>query len=262
MYNNWINIMAKIITVINQKGGVGKTTTTHTIGAWLQNKKKQKVLFVDLDQQGNLTYSTGANNSDYNSLEVLVSGRLDQSKIQITTEGFNVIPSSPSLANVDAVLMQTGKEYRLNEALSNLKEYDYVVMDTPPSLNIITINALTASDYALIPAQADIFSLQGITQLGQTIDAVKRYTNKNLNVLGIILTKHNTRSILSRDLQQVITDTAIHIHTKVYTQYIREAVAVKEAQAVKKDIFSYDAKNNATQDYDALMNEVWEDLNA
>ena len=254
--------MAKVITVINQKGGVGKTTTAHAIGAWLQAKQNKKILFLDLDQQGNLTYATGARNSNYNTLEVLVAGRLQDDKVQQTESGFNVIPSTPSLANVDAVLSQTGKEYRLKEALKDLNSYDFVVIDTPPSLNIITINALTASDYAVIPAQADIFSLQGITQLGQTIDAVKRYTNKDLKVLGIVLTKHNTRSILSRDLQKVITDTAIQLHTKVYTQYIREAVAVREAQAMKQDIFSYDPKNNATQDYDALMLEIWKDVNA
>lgn len=254
--------MTKVITVINQKGGVGKTTTAHAIGAWLQAKQNKKILFLDLDQQGNLTYATGARNSNYNTLEVLVAGRLQDDKVQQTESGFNVIPSTPSLANVDAVLSQTGKEYRLKEALKDLNSYDFVVIDTPPSLNIITINALTASDYAVIPAQADIFSLQGITQLGQTIDAVKRYTNKDLKVLGIVLTKHNTRSILSRDLQKVITDTAIQLHTKVYTQYIREAVAVREAQAMKQDIFSYDPKNNATQDYDALMLEIWKDVNA
>lgn len=254
--------MAKVITVINQKGGVGKTTTAHAIGAWLQAKQNKKILFLDLDQQGNLTYATGARNSNYNTLEVLVAGRLQDDKVQQTESGFNVIPSTPSLANVDAVLSQTGKEYRLKEALKDLNSYDFVVIDTPPSLNIITINALTASDYAVIPAQADIFSLQGITQLGQTIDAVKRYTNKDIKVLGIVLTKHNTRSILSRDLQKVITDTAIQLHTKVYTQYIREAVAVREAQAMKQDVFSYDPKNNATQDYDALMLEIWKDVNA
>lgn len=252
--------MAKILTVINQKGGVGKTTTAHAIGAWLQKEKKQKVLFVDLDQQGNLTYSLDASHSDYDVLEVLRTGKLDPSKIQNTAAGFQVIPSSPSLANIDSVLNQVGKEYRLKEALTGLQEYDFVVMDTPPSLNILTINALTASEYALIPAQADIFSLQGITQLAQTIDVVKRYTNPDLNILGIVLTKHNSRSILSRDLQQVITDTSIHIHTKVYTQFIREAVAIREAQAMKQDLFSYDSKSNVAKDYDALMHEIWEDI--
>lgn len=252
--------MAKVITVINQKGGVGKTTTAHAIGAWLQRTKGKKVLFIDLDQQGNLTYATGASNSNYNSLKLLINGSLDAKKIQHTSSGFSVIPSDPMLANIDMILTDTGKEYRLKEALKSLKDYDYVVIDNPPSMNVIMINALTASDFAIIPAQADIFSLQGITQLGKSLDAVKSYTNKDLNVLGIVLTRHNGRTILSRDILEVIEDTAKQLKTKVYSQTIREAVAVKEAQATRKDIFSYDAKNNASQDYDALMQTIWTEI--
>lgn len=252
--------MAKVITVINQKGGVGKTTTAHAIGAWLQRTKGKKVLFIDLDQQGNLTYATGASNSNYNSLKLLINGSLDAKKIQHTSSGFSVIPSDPMLANIDMILTETGKEYRLKEALKSLKDYDYVVIDNPPSMNVIMINALTASDFAIIPAQADIFSLQGITQLGKSLDAVKSYTNKDLNVLGIVLTRHNGRTILSRDILEVIEDTAKQLKTKVYSQTIREAVAVKEAQATRKDIFSYDAKSNASQDYDALMQTIWTEI--
>lgn len=252
--------MAKVITVINQKGGVGKTTTAHAIGAWLQRTKAKKVLFIDLDQQGNLTYATGASNSNYNSLKLLINGSLDAKKIQHTSSGFSVIPSDPALANIDMILTETGKEYRLKEALKGLKDYDYVVIDNPPSMNVIMINALTASDFAIIPAQADIFSLQGITQLGKSLDAVKSYTNKDLNVLGIVLTRHNGRTILSRDILEVIEDTAKQLKTKVYSQTIREAVAVKEAQATRKDIFSYDAKSNASQDYDALMQTIWTEI--
>lgn len=252
--------MAKVITVINQKGGVGKTTTAHAIGAWLQRTKGKKVLFIDLDQQGNLTYATGASNSNYNSLKLLINGSLDAKKIQHTSSGFSVIPSDPALANIDMILTDTGKEYRLKEALKSLKDYDYVVIDNPPSMNVIMINALTASDFAIIPAQADIFSLQGITQLGKSLDAVKSYTNKDLNVLGIVLTRHNGRTILSRDILEVIEDTAKQLKTKVYSQTIREAVAVKEAQATRKDIFSYDAKSNASQDYDALMQTIWTEI--
>lgn len=252
--------MAKVITVINQKGGVGKTTTAHAIGAWLQRTKGKKVLFIDLDQQGNLTYATGASNSNYNSLKLLINGSLDAKKIQHTSSGFSVIPSDPALANIDMILTETGKEYRLKEALKSLKDYDYVVIDNPPSMNVIMINALTASDFAIIPAQADIFSLQGITQLGKSLDAVKSYTNKELNVLGIVLTRHNGRTILSRDILEVIEDTAKQLKTKVYSQTIREAVAVKEAQATRKDIFSYDAKSNASQDYDALMQTIWTEI--
>lgn len=252
--------MAKVITVINQKGGVGKTTTAHAIGAWLQRTKGKKVLFIDLDQQGNLTYATGASNSNYNSLKLLINGSLDAKKIQHTSSGFSVIPSDPALANIDMILTETGKEYRLKEALKSLKDYDYVVIDNPPSMNVIMISALTASDFAIIPAQADIFSLQGITQLGKSLDAVKSYTNKDLNVLGIVLTRHNGRTILSRDILEVIEDTAKQLKTKVYSQTIREAVAVKEAQATRKDIFSYDAKSNASQDYDALMQTIWTEI--
>lgn len=253
--------MAKVIAVINQKGGVGKTTTAHAIGAWLQIKKKQKVLFIDLDQQGNLTYATNSSHSSYSSLQLLVTGELEPSKIQHTEDGFSVIPSDPKLANIDVLLNETGKEYRLKEALEGLKDYDYVVIDTPPSVNVIMVNALTASHYAVIPAQADIFSLQGITQLGQSLDAIKRYTNKDLKVLGIILTRHNPRTILSRDLHEVIKQTANQLDTKVYPQVIRESVSVKEAQATRKDLFTYDAKSNASQDYNNLMQEVWKEIN-
>lgn len=252
--------MLKIISVINQKGGVGKTTTAHALGAWLQNKQHQKVLFIDLDQQGNLTYSANASHSVNNALDLLTKAKFNPTAVQTTTTEFNIIPSDPMLANIEAMLTTTGREYRLKEALADIKEFDYLVIDTPPNLNILTINALTASNYALIPAQADIFSVQGITQLGQTIDTVQKYTNKDLKILGIILTRYSNRNILSRDLQQVIANTAKSIHTKAYTQFIREAVAIKEAQALRQDIFSYDPKGNATQDYDNLFNEIWQEI--
>ena len=252
--------MAKVIAVINQKGGVGKTTTAHAIGAWLQIKKKKQVLFIDLDQQGNLTYSTNSSHSNYSSLQLLATGELKPEKIQQTESGFNVIPSDPKLANIDVLLNETGKEYKLKEALENLEGFDYVVIDTPPSVNVIMINALTASHYAVIPAQADIFSLQGITQLGQTLEAIKRYTNKELKVLGIVLTRHNPRTIISRDLHEVIEQTAKQLDTKVYPQVIRESVSVKEAQATRKDIFTYDAKSNTSQDYSDLMQAMWKEI--
>ncbi|GAB3238351.1 ParA family protein [Psychrobacter pacificensis] len=252
--------MPKVIAVINQKGGVGKTTTAHAIGAWLQLKKKQKVLFIDLDQQGNLTYATNSSHSNYSSLQLLITGELEAGKIQQTKDGFSVIPSDPKLANIDMILNATGKEYKLKEALQDLQGYDYVVMDTPPSVNVIMVNALTASHFAIIPAQADIFSLQGITQLGQSLEAIKRYTNKELEVLGIVLTRHNPRTILSRDLHEVIEQTANQLDTKVYSQVIRESVSVKEAQATRKDLFTYDDKSNASQDYNNLMQAIWKEI--
>lgn len=255
-----VQFMTKVITVINQKGGVGKTTTAHAIGAWLQIIKHKKILFIDLDQQGNLTYATNASHSKFNSLKILLESKLVADKIQHTESDFFVIPSDPMLANIDVLLTETGKEYRLKEALLKLLGYDYVVIDTPPSMNVIMINALTASDYAIIPAQADIFSLQGITRLGNSLEVVKRYTNKELKVLGIVLTRHNPRTILSRDLQKVIEQTAKKLKTKVYSQTIRESVIVKEAQATQKDIFSYDIKSSVSQDYNELMQQIWKEI--
>lgn len=108
--------MPKVIAVINQKGGVGKTTTAHAIGAWLQLKKKQKVLFIDLDQQGNLTYATSSSHSNYSSLQLLITGELETGKIQLNKEGFNVIPADPKLANIDLILNSIGKEYKLKRS--------------------------------------------------------------------------------------------------------------------------------------------------
>ena len=164
----------KTISIINQKGGVGKSTTAQAIGQGLSNKG-YKVLLIDLDSQGNLTYSTGADSAKgYGSLGVLQ--RPETITQEITAVGtMDIITSCPALASADSIISETGKEYRLQEALEQVKgAYDFCVIDTPPALSVVTINALTASDYAVIPAQADIFSLQGIGQLHKTIETVKK----------------------------------------------------------------------------------------
>ena len=164
--------MLKSYAIINQKGGVGKSTTAEALGAGL-TLKGYKVLFIDLDAQGNLTYTLGANSKGYNSLDVLTQEATAEAAIQHTDRG-DIIPSTPALAGADTAITSTGKEYRLKEALEPLKKsYDFIVIDTPPALGILTINALTACTGAVIPAQADIYSLQGISQLNQTIETVR-----------------------------------------------------------------------------------------
>lgn len=243
------------LAVINQKGGVGKSTTALGVGAGL-SLRGYKVLFVDLDAQGNLSYTMGANTGGYNALGILQRPETAKEEIQHTEQG-DIIASSPALAGADTLITQTGKEYRLKEALERIAgEYDFCIIDTPPALGILTINALTACTGAIIPAQADIYSLQGISQLNDTIEAVRKYCNPELSIKGIVITRFNGRSIIRREVAEMLEQTAEQLRTKVYKTKIRECTALVESQAMKKSIYSYAPKSNARQDYEALIAEV------
>lgn len=247
--------MSKALAIINQKGGVGKSTTALAIGAGL-SLKGYSVLFIDLDAQGNLSYTLGADTKGYNAMRVLERPETAKEEIQHTPQG-DIIASSPKLAGADKLLEETGKEYRLKEALDSLQgAYDYIIVDTPPALGILTINALTACTGAIIPAQADIYSLQGIAQLNSTIETVKKYCNPSLSIMGIVLTRFNGRSIIRREVAEMLERTAEQLHTKLYTSKIRECTALVEAQATKQNIYSYAPRSNATADYKALVDEI------
>lgn len=247
--------MSKAIAVINQKGGVGKSTTALAIGAGL-SLKDYSVLFIDLDAQGNLSYTLGADTKGYNAMGVLERPETAKEEIQHTPQG-DIIASSPKLAGADKLLEETGKEYRLKEALESLQgAYDYIIVDTPPALGILTVNALTACTGAIIPAQADIYSLQGIGQLNSTIETVKKYCNPSLSIMGIVITRFNGRSIIRREVAEMLERTADQLHTKLYSSKIRECTALVEAQATKQNIYSYAPRSNATADYKALVDEI------
>ena len=247
--------MSKAIAVINQKGGVGKSTTALAIGAGL-SLKGYSVLYVDLDAQGNLSYTLGADTKGYNAMGVLERPETAKEEIQHTPQG-DIIASSPKLAGADKLLEETGKEYRLKEALESLQgAYDYIIVDTPPALGILTINALTACTGAIIPAQADIYSLQGIGQLNSTIETVKKYCNPSLSIMGIVITRFNGRSIIRREVAEMLEHTADQLHTKLFSSKIRECTALVEAQATKQNIYSYAPRSNATADYKALVDEI------
>lgn len=252
--------MKEIIAVSNQKGGVGKSTTANAIGAYLHHQGF-KVLYVDMDAQGNLSYSLGVTRAALSSLEVLTQTATAEEVI-VTTEQGDLLPASPSLASADLLLKDTGREYRLKEALEPLyNHYDYIVIDTPPAIGILTVNALAACNSVLVPAQADVFSLQGIGQLVQTIQTVKKYCNHSLTIKGLLVTRFNSRAVLTRDMTQLLQDTADKLETTLFQTKIRECISLKEAQVSQKDIFTYAPKSNAAKDYGAFMVEMMEVFN-
>lgn len=248
--------MTKTISISNRKGGVGKTATAHALGAGLL-RRGYKVLFVDLDSQCNLTDALGIDRGsvEASSLEVL-EGSSTAAEAILKTEGGDLLPASPELAKADRIIDGIGSEYKLKEALQLVaRRYDYIIIDTPPALGILTVNALTASNKVIIPAQADLYSLQGIEQLYGTIGAVKLFTNKKLKTDGILITRFTGRSIISRDYKDNLEEIAKLIDSKVYKTPIRECIAVREAQAIHTDIFTYSSRSNASKDYNAFIDE-------
>ena len=245
----------KIIAIINQKGGVGKSTTAFTLASGLTNKG-YKTLCIDMDAQGNLSYTANAN-EDLLTIYDLLSQDADINKTIQHTKNFDLIASSKSLSGADGFITDIGKEYKLKEALENIKNnYDYIIIDTPPALGILTVNALTACNSVIIPAQADIYSLQGIEQLSKTIQPIKKYCNDNLKIDGILLTRYSPRAILSREVAEIASDLAQNLNTKVFKSTIREAIAVKESQINKQSLFEYAPNSNVTNDYLNFIDEI------
>ena len=249
--------MSDIFTITNQKGGIGKSTTAHQLGAGYSSLKGIKVLMIDLDPQANLTIAAGAKRDMPSSYDLLMQKATPQEVIQPVSEGLDIIPASNQLSRVAVELDKTGKEYRLKEVLAPVKDrYGLIVIDTPPALGILTINALTIANRVIIPAQADLFSLEAIKELADTIGVVKKYTNPSLTVQGVLLTRYQPRSILTKELTELIEDTAIALETKVFKTKIREAIAIKEAQAMHEDIFSYAPKSKVAGDYRDFLQEI------
>ena len=244
-----------IITVINQKGGTGKTTTAAAMLSYYA-ANGIKSLGVDLDPQCNLSLTMGARSSKRTSLGALTGEAETRDTIQAANYA-EIIAGSPRLTSADDLFSKDlGKYVKLREALEQVKgDYERIVIDSPPALGVLSINALTAADYVVIPCQADIFSVQGLSQLSDTIKQAKQYFNPALKVAGILLTRHNARANISRDLRAVLEREAERLGTVVFDTAIRESVTVKQAQALQQGIF--DTKSTAAAaDYSAFMQEL------
>ena len=251
--------MKQIITITNQKGGIGKSTTAQAIGVGYSILKGYKVLLVDLDAQANLTIATGVNRAGVKSSFDLMSkdnkATLEE-VIQPVKENVDIIPASNSLSEISEHLPKIGRYDVLKKALAPvLNKYDVIVVDTPPALSDLTLNALMVATRVIVPAQADLFSLEAIKELSGTIQAVKEY-NSELVVAGILLTRYQPRSILTQEMTDLINDTATALNTKLFNTRIREAIAIKEAQAMHDDIFSYAPNSKVAKDYEELLKEL------
>jgi len=246
--------MSKVITISNHKGGVGKTTTAINIGAGL-NRLGNKVLLIDLDPQANLSQSLGITTPEpSNTIYRAMRGESNLKPIEIL-KGLDVIPSTLDLSAVEIEISgEAGREYILKELIEPLKRsYNYIFIDTPPSLSLLTINAFTASDEIYIPLQAQYLALQGLSKLMEIIDKIQHRLNKRLILGGVIITQYDSRKILNKEVATTIEN---HFKDKVFKTKIRDNVALAEAPAKCLDIFRYNAKSYGAIDYMNLAEEI------
>ena len=244
--------MSRVIAISNHKGGVGKTTSALNIGAGL-NSLGKKILLVDLDPQANLSQSLGITEPEINIYGAL-RGRYPLQPVEIT-EGLDLIPSTLDLSGAEVELTgEAGREYILKELIDPLRSsYDFILIDSPPSLGLLTINAFTASDEVYIPLQAQYLALQGLTKLLEIVDKIQRRLNKDLTIGGVFITQYDGRKVLNRD---VVTAIEGHFKDKVFKTKIRDNVALAEAPARGVDIFRYNSKSYGAEDYLSLCREI------
>lgn len=257
--------MGKVISMVNQKGGVGKTTTSINLAASLGYLGK-KVLLIDLDPQGNTTTGVGINKGDIDkSIYNVLIGESDIRSVTIKTKfkNLNIIPATINLAGVDIELIEKSryesgfsKGEQLKKSISMIRDaYDFVLIDCPPSLGILTTNALTASDSVIIPVQCEFFALEGIMQLLNSIMLAQRNLNPNLDIEGVLLTMLDSRTNLGLE---VVEDIRSYFKERVYDTIIPRLIRLTEAPSHGKPILAYDPKSRGTEAYINLAKEVIE----
>ena len=251
----------KVYAIANQKGGIGKTTTATCIAAILQ-QKGYKVLLIDTDQQCN---STDTYRAKIESTATLYDVLLDENKIPLSeaiqqTESGDIIAADPLLREADKKLtVDVEGLYRMQDALvelNNENKYDYVIIDTAPALNSLLHNVLIAADEVIIPLTADRYALQGLSQLNDSINAIKRRQNPKLKVAGLLLIKYTPRTLLAREVKAALHNIAKQMNTKVFRTTIRESTKAREAQAMRITLIKHAPLSTTEQDYESFVNEL------
>ena len=248
--------MGKIISVANQKGGVGKTTTTVNLSTILA-KKGKKVLLIDTDPQGNATSGLGVSKDvELSVYDILIGDtEFDETLQETAIKNLKVCPSNISLAGAEVQLVSMmSREQRLKTKLDKIKDqYDYILIDCPPSLGLVTLNAFTASDSVLIPVQCEYFAPEGLGQLLNTVNLVKKHLNKNLEIEGALLTMYDARTNLSN---QVVKEVKKYFEDKVYKTVIPRNVRLSEAPSYGMPITVYDPRSKGAKAYEKFAKEL------
>ena len=249
--------MGKIISFSNQKGGVGKTTSAVNVAASL-GVLGHKVLLIDLDPQGNATSGVGISKKSLKySINDVLLGDVSASDATIVTEfnNLSVIPANIALAGAEYNLYQDGgTESIMKEALAPIKgKYDYIIIDCPPSLSMLTVNAMVASDGVIIPMQCEFYALEGLSQLTVTINKIKSNFNSNLNITGILITMYNSRLLLSL---QVINELNKHYSDKLFRTHVSRGVKVSEAPGFGMPVYYHDKRSKGANEYLAIAKEL------
>ena len=254
--------MAITVVLTNQKGGVGKTTTSGALAAGLASKKR-RVLAIDLDPQGNLGFSLGLDIEDGVTMYNVLKGEVSIKEAVQRTEYCDVVTSNILLSESEVTFQGEDRLLLLKNALTEVQDdYEYIIIDTPPSLNILTLNGYAASDYLVIPMAAEILSLVGLVQLKETVEAVKTAVNPHLKVLGILLTKYNERTNLAKDVLEMAEAVAKQADTSVFNTQIRSGVSAAEAPAHGLSIYDYSPRSNPARDYQKFVKEVLKRIGA
>ncbi len=251
--------MAKVISVVNQKGGVGKTTTAMNLAAYL-SEMGHFVLLVDMDSQGNASSGLGVNRDElqHGIYEALAKKKRLHDVVRNTAhDGLRVAPSTTNLAgaNIELVDMER-REFQLNDLLEEVKHaYDYIIIDCPPSLGLLTVNSLVAADELLIPVQAEYYALEGLGQLLQTINLIQTHIKPELNILGAVITMFDKRTKLSGD---VMDELYKYFPDTIFRSVIPRTVRLAEAPSFGKSILHYDPKGKGARAYERLAREILE----